>query len=363
MKILYDDIIFRLQKVGGISNVFSQLINFANKDESVELGYICTTKENIQNFYWSKLNIPKPKIIKNIHKYVIQFIPFLNINADVFSIFHATYYNFPLKKNKIIFVITIHDLGYERGIMQKGIRRFINIFFKRFAIFQADGIICVSQSTLDDLYVFYGKQLKNKQVVVIHNGISNNFKNLGSSSSLYSKNILFVGGRQSYKNFEDLVTAISFSEEFNLVILGGGEISDYQLNFINNNIPNRFSIYKNISEQELNQFYNESFCLVYPSSYEGFGLPILESMAAGCPVIACCNSSIGEISGGNAVLIPSSDPQDIYKALSQLKDNEFRSNLILKGMDHAKKFNWDLTYEKTKSFYKKLINLKKNNKI
>jgi mannosyltransferase len=363
MKILYDDVIFRLQKVGGISNVFSQLINFANKDESIELGYISTTNSNIKNLYWSKLNIPKIVLLKNIPNVILQFIPFINLNANIASIYHATYYNFPLIKNKLIYVITIHDLGYERGIMQIGVRRLINIFFKRLAIIKADGIVCVSQCTFDELFFFYGKFLKNKQITVVHNGISANFKNLGFKTSIASKNILFVGGRQNYKNFEDLVRAISFSKEFNLLILGGGGLSQYHLDFIKNIIPNRFAVYKDISEKELNEFYNNSFCLVYPSSYEGFGLPILESMAAGCPVIACSNSSILEVSGGNAVLIPSSNPQYIFKAFSQLKDIEFRTNLILRGMEHSKNFNWNKTYRETKQFYNKMINIKQNKNI
>jgi glycosyltransferase involved in cell wall biosynthesis len=363
MKLLYDDIIFRLQKVGGISNVFSHFISFAKIDKSIDLSYVSTTKHSINNFYWSKLNIPKPKVIKNISINILQFVPFIKLDVESPTIYHATYYNFPLKKQNIIYLITIHDLGYERGIMQKGLRRYINIFFKRLAIINADGIICVSKCTFDDLLFYYGKHLKNKQITVIHNGISNNFKNLGFKSSISSKNVIFVGGRQKYKNFEDLVKAISYSEEFNLVILGGGDLSEYHLNFMKNIIPNRFAIYKDISEQKLNYFYNNSFCLVYPSSYEGFGLPILESMAAGCPVITCSNSSIVEISGGNAILIPNSNPENIFNSLIQLKDFEFRTNLILKGIEHSKNFNWNITFKKTKEFYMKMINLKQNKNI
>jgi mannosyltransferase len=359
MKIIYDDVIFRLQKVGGISNVFGQLINFASKDESIELGYISTSKISIKNLYWSNLNIPNIVVKKYIPIFFLQFIPFINLNANIASIYHATYYNFPFKKNKLIYVITIHDLGYERGIMQLGLRRIVNIFFKRLAINNADGIVCVSQSTYDDLFIFYGKYLKNKQVTVIHNGISDNFKNIGFQKNTSSKSVLFVGGRQKYKNFENLIRAISFSDEFNLIILGGGKLSEYHFNFLNKIIPNRFEFYKDLSEQELNEFYNQSFCMVYPSSYEGFGLPILESMAAGCPVIACSNSSIVEVSGGNALLIPNSKPEYIFNALNQLIDMEFRKSLILKGEQHAKTFNWNITYTKTKEFYTKMFNQKK----
>jgi mannosyltransferase len=232
MKVLYDDIIFRLQKVGGISNVFSQLISFAIKDESIELGHISTTRGEIKNIFWKELEITKPIYFKNISRILLQFIPISFIDTKCFSIFHATYYNFPIKKNNIKFVITIHDLGYERGLMQKGIKRFVNIFFKRLAIIQADGIICVSQSTFNDLFIYYGKHLNNKQIAVIHNGISNKFKNLDYSSNTFSRNVLFVGGRQRYKNFKNLVRAIAISNEYNLVILGGGNLSKNHLKFI-----------------------------------------------------------------------------------------------------------------------------------
>jgi hypothetical protein len=133
MKILYDDVIFRLQKVGGISNVFSQLMKFGNRDESIEFGYISTSKSRINNLYWSNLGIPKFVVKKNIPVFILQFIPFINLNDNIASLYHATYYNIPLKKNKLIYVITIHDLGYERGLMQLGLRRLVNIFFKRLA--------------------------------------------------------------------------------------------------------------------------------------------------------------------------------------------------------------------------------------
>ena len=94
---------------------------------------------------------------------------------------------------------------------------------------------------------------------------------------------------------------------------------------------------------------------VYPSSYEGFGLPIIEAMAAGCPVITCSNSSLIEIAEGYAVLIPRAESIYIKNAIFMLENETYRRGLVLNAKKYSSLFNWDSTHVKMKDFYRELV--------
>ncbi|RYE58592.1 MAG: glycosyltransferase [Sphingobacteriales bacterium] len=112
----------------------------------------------------------------------------------------------------------------------------------------------------------------------------------------------------------------------------------------------------NLATNDLISIYTDASCLVYPSSYEGFGLPILEAMACSCPVISCNNSSIPEISGGAALLIDKPEYNVIKDAILKLNNEPlYRADLVLKGKVQAKKFSWEKTITSTAALYKTLI--------
>ena len=107
----------------------------------------------------------------------------------------------------------------------------------------------------------------------------------------------------------------------------------------------------NITEKKLNELYNQSFAMVYPSLYEGFGLPILESLKAGCPVICSNKSSTGEI-GKNHVISGKISSSFIIKSLEKLKNDKYREGLISSGIQYASKYKWENTVKETIKIYK-----------
>ena len=112
-----------------------------------------------------------------------------------------------------------------------------------------------------------------------------------------------------------------------------------------------------IAPQELNTLYNEALCLLYPSDYEGFGLPILEAQKAGCPVIAQNYSSIPEVIGAGGLMVAHDTPQrmaqEMAEIVMQLKSRPI-DHIVKAGFENAKRFSWDKTYEQTKQVYENI---------
>ena len=165
--------------------------------------------------------------------------------------------------------------------------------------------------------------------------------------------IIFVGARGGYKNFHLAVKAIRNLPEIILDIVGGGSLTQVELKLLEDNIPGRYKWLGRLSDAELNLEYNKALCLLYPSSYEGFGIPILEAMRAGCPVIAVNSSSIPEVAGNACVLINEPNVELIIESVDKVQKN-FKS-LQSAGFVQSSKFSWDLCYNSTKNVYQEII--------
>ncbi len=322
MKIIFDNIIFNLQKSGGISNYWEKLYSYIKKDYKI-ISY---------NYIFFRDLVPV---------FIYRYLDF-SIKSNKNFIFHSSYYR--ISKNKrAINIVTVHDFVYE--YYNKGLRRLIHKLQKGRAIKNAEKIICVSENTKKDLFKFYPNISKEK-VHVIYHGVSDNFKlinNLGDSSN----KIIFVGKRAGYKNFNELIKAFLKLNAFELIIVGGGKLNLGERNLLKDI---NYKHYMNITEKKLNELYNKSLAMVYPSLYEGFGLPILESLKAGCPVICSNKSSTGEI-GKNYVISGRISSSFIIDSIEKLKDNEFRKGLVSSGINYASKHTWENTAKETIKIY------------
>lgn len=123
---------------------------------------------------------------------------------------------------------------------------------------------------------------------------------------------------------------------------------------MNRLLPNRWKIFEEISNHQLNDLYNRSFALLYPSTYEGFGIPILEAMKAGCPFIALKASAIPEVAGNAGVLMKELSLHEFSMALNKIKKH--REALIQQGVLQSQKFSWDQCFSETLKVYKGLLN-------
>jgi mannosyltransferase len=335
-KLFIDGIIYSLQKHGGISTVFNELIKRLPYD------YYNLILYNKNNFNYIKSTnnlIYKPRILERYRE--------INLNTE-YKLFHSTYYRCPANK-KMKSIQTVHDFIYER--FNKGIKKRVHILQKSKAIKNADVIICVSNNTKNDLLNYYGASFENK-CKVIHNAASSNFRQL--NYIINKTQVLYIGNRSSYKNFKSLVLAISKVFELNLVIVGSCLTKDEQI-FLQKNLPNRFTHLGYLSNEELNIQYNISLCLVYPSLYEGFGIPILEAMQSGCPVLAVNNSSIPEIIPEKKFLLETGNVDEIELSLKKMLNVDYRNSFINYGLNRAKDFNWENTYKNTLQIYNSLL--------
>lgn len=339
--ITIDGIIFSLQNSGGISVYYNELLKYT--DQLSEC-YQTLIYEN-KNPYASKLKINK-HVRGSLN--IERFLRCEYNSEDPNEIFHSSYYRLPDRKFKGKIITTIHDFTDE--IYPRNIKAKLLSWQKMNAILKSDGLICISENTKKDLLRFI-PEAKKIPIRVIYNGVSDfKFNNIIEPKT----QVIFVGARNGYKNFEICVNALEQVGELELVIVGGGDLSHQEIKNLNELLPGRYKKLGFVSETELNNLYSKAFCLFYPSSYEGFGIPVIEAMKSGCPVIAANHSSIGEVSGDAALLVDNINHESFVKELRKLFDEEFRSQLISSGLKNSERFSWKKCVSETIEFYNEI---------
>jgi len=220
---------------------------------------------------------------------------------------------------------------------------------------------------MKDLIKLY-PEIKKEKIRVIHNGVSEEYypipklteiKEFKFTSILKEKYIIYVGHRTSYKNFFVAAETIAkLDTSFKFLIIGE-KLSNTEIKKLDKLISSRYKCLTGIDNRTLNIFYNYAFCLIYPSSYEGFGIPILEAMRAGCPVVTTDKSSIPEVAGDAAITVRNIDADSFADAIHKLIDNEIRMKIIAMGLVQSLKFSWNKSYEEVKKFYMELFDREK----
>ncbi len=345
MKIYYDNIIFQLQKAGGISTYWTELIAHALRD-NVDINFIDSPNENLSA---QKLNL-NGRIVENIGSPLIL-NRFKSIHLDKVKsdfIFHSSYNRISPNKHAKN-VVTIHDFVHEK--FYGGVRKFLHSTQKTNALNIAEKIIAVSENTKADLLKMHPK-IAPAKVEVIYNGVSEDFYRLDSIKHNGKPFLLFIGSREHYKNFDFSIKLVKELPDFELYVVGQ-PFTKKEEQLITKTIPGRFKVLSNIDDRELNILYNQAFALLYPSSYEGFGIPILEAMKAGLPFIALNKSSIPEVAGDAGILVDELDIEAFKQAINNIANE--RDIYVAKGLERAKLFSWDKCYRQTMELYSKLI--------
>lgn len=348
MRIVFDNIIYSLQRYGGISVVWSNLISRIQKNDD-DISYIEYDNAIANNIHRSKTDIGNKRIASLSSRW-IKLKRYISPNTPKVKskfIFHSSYYRTLSAKNAIN-VTTVHDFAYELFV-KNFIVRFVHCWQKHRAIRNSQHIVCISENTRRDLFRFL-PDVNPSKVSVIYNGIDNKYYQI--KNVIHNDSLLYVGGRRGYKNFNALIKPLS--ELGCKLKIVGGQLTNMEKKMLDDN-GLVYEFLGTVSTDTLNRLYNEAFCLLYTSSYEGFGLPVLEAQMAGCPVIALNASSIPEIIGDKRMLINSISKEQIEEKLNMLKDTEFRNAIVTEGITNANRFSWDKMAEEYYNLYKKLL--------
>lgn len=340
MKLVIDGIIENLQVTGGCSIYFQELLKRYLRD-----GYDLEFLRTLGNIGEVVIKDGSFVLNEGDKRLLERWRDVEYTDSTSGTVFHSTHYRIPNKRMPT--VTTVHDFTYER--FNSGARRFMHSWQKKRAIYNSDIIICVSNNTADDLQKYC--RVDDSKIRVIHNGVSNLYSRL--SSVQMTDEVVFIGVRGGYKNFDVAVKSVAKSN-LSLSIVGGGELLPAELKLLEFYLPGRYKFLGRLSNSELNFVYNRAFCLLYPSSYEGFGIPIVEAMRSGCPVIAVNCSSIPEVAGCGALLVENANIEVISDALTKLLFNDYREALITKGLKQSTKFSWEKCYQETLAVYKEL---------
>tara|TARA_X000000950_G_scaffold205530_1_gene247251 strand:- start:27767 stop:28855 length:1089 start_codon:yes stop_codon:yes gene_type:complete len=362
MKILFDYQIFLTQKYGGPSRYFIELNKNMNR-HGIQ-SYIFSPfyinnylKNENDNFFKKKIFLKKKFKLNFFFKYLNNILTNNFINTTKIDVIHPTYYNLKrYKEFKIPKVLTVYDLTHEKFPEFYGLPK--NNKIKKDALNLADYYLCPSQSTKKDLMEIYNIN-ENKISVIywapffkLENKILNNHKK--------ENFLLFVGNRHKYKNAYKFLEAFGKNkfllEHYKIFFFGGGNFNSYERGLIK-----RFNLQKKVklingSDKNLIELYQKATLMVYPSLYEGLGLPILEAMIHGCPVATSYSSGMIE-AGGSAVEFfdPNSTESISNSILKIINSSEYSDKLIQLGFNHVKNFTWDKCTKETFNIYQKII--------
>ena len=218
---------------------------------------------------------------------------------------------------------------------------------KRMAIEHASAYLSVSANSTHDLLKFYPSAAA-KPVQIMHNGVSRFFAPAGADRvidfrarfGIDKSYYIFVGPRVWYKNFKILLDAYEILPDAAscCILSTGGESLESE--FAGHPSAGAVRVLGRLSDEDLVVAYSGAIALVYPSQCEGFGLPVLEAMACGCPVVASTAPAIAEVAGDAAILVPSEDAAGFAAAMRRMRDPAVKANYARKGLERATFFSW-----------------------
>lgn len=235
-----------------------------------------------------------------------------------------------------------------------------------YSVKQAKHVITISLSSKNDIIKYYG--IEDKKVSVVYLGLKPLMKDTAKISkevlkekyTINSNYILFVGTLQPRKNIARLIEAFSLIKDktLQLVIIGkkGWLYEDIISAPQKFSVADRVKFLDYVTDEDLPAFYTYAECFVLPSLYEGFGLPVLEAMQYGCPVIISNVSSLPEAGGDAAVYVDPHNTSDIVEKIENvLKNKKLRQEMIRKGYEQVKKFSWDKTAKEVLDILKNTV--------
>jgi mannosyltransferase len=343
--ITLDCVIFGLQSFGGISNYWSKLVQHISADLAGVTRLILPKHMRYRDFDDAYLR-GVLSLREGLDTRIGRYLP-VATNA-VEDIFHTSYYRIPIQKPRN-YVVSVYDFTYER--YRTGFPRLVHARQKSASIRRADTVLCISESTRRDVLEFL-PDIDPSKLHVVYLGVDPNhfYQDPAVRFFPYHQTVLFVGQRFGYKRFDLAVEAVRQSPRLSLGV-AGPSLTKEERKFLQDRLDNRWHEFGPVSTADLRRIYSSVFAFIFPSDYEGFGLPLLEAMACGCPVVAASLSSLPEIGGGAACYAERQTGESYASALASLESSTVRETVIRRGKVRAEQFKWHQTIQNTKAIY------------
>ncbi len=369
MQVVIDSNIYQLQLTGGISRLFSEIIpRMCELDNSIHITLLTNRKplqllpthEQITHHYIPSIEryLRPGRVWKPILPMMRRQVFKLRLGPKREGIWHSTFFTMP-ESWVGLKVVTVFDMIYERfpnlydGLGDEKFRK-----LKRDCLQDANAVICISETTRQDLQDFYG--IDKDYTYVTHLACSDVFRQLDQSNdqlelTLEKPFLLYVGDRARYKNFNSLMKTYSVwagRKDVNIVVVGKPWLSSEANNLVQLGIQRNVNLLSHVDDEQLCQLYNKAIAFVYPSLYEGFGIPLVEAMSCGCPIIASYIPSTIEIAGDCPIYFKPDESDDLLNAFNVAIFEGQNSDRVQRGLTCKKKYSWNKTAIQTLDIYR-----------
>ncbi len=364
MTVFYDHQAFSLQDYGGVSRIFSELVKGINqKGHHAHLSLLYSDNVHLKenglaphSLFRNSYLIKKRKIRYTVN----QWYNVADIRKNSFDVYHPTYYSPDLiryVKYKPI-VVTFHDMIHEKLSDQfSELRSDVKLIEEKKAIVHsATHIIAVSENTKKDVVEIYG--IDPSKIKVVHLGSSFATPTGNMADANISPYLLYVGNRGLYKNFIPFLKAVApflLKNKLSFICAGGKEFSKEETEIIAALKVEKLVSQQPANDKKLAQLYSNALGFVFPSLYEGFGIPILEAFSCDCPCILSNTSSLPEVAQNAAVYMDPYDPASMYHAVETIfNSSSLRTDLAINGKNRLKNFSWNKHVDETLDLYTQL---------
>jgi glycosyltransferase involved in cell wall biosynthesis len=358
MKVLFDYPALS-QTYGGVSRYICELIKEMKDEIEIDMSILFTDNIYLEELQFlkikkliSKKNFKGKGKMENI---LNSFYANYKVMKNNYDIFHATYSDsYFLNKVKKPIVVTIHDMINEK-LPEYHVSHASHILSKKNLIYNSSHIIAISENTKRDILEIY--PVNEDKVSVIYHGAT--MYNDQISKNEFGKYMLYVGRRTRYKNFPFFVESISpiliKDKELKLICVGPSFTQKEQEFFSKLKIADRV-IAIGADENQLNTLYSHALVFVFPSLFEGFGIPILEAFNNKCPVCLSNSSCFPEIAGQAALYFDPTDKQSILESVDKvITDRVLASKLTELGLERLRLFSWSKAAQQTLNVYRSVI--------
>ena len=369
MHVLFDHQIFSYQAYGGASRYYAELMGELHRmgEPAFELAVAESPNEYLAHapFYRGK-KIAKTGTAGFLRTYVRnELATIAAARRRRHDILHATFYDPGVLRNVrgAKLVVTVLDMIPEHFPDYFDVRgwygRFVTkrwIEGKRTLCERADAILAISEHTKQDVVAFYGIDPARITVTHLGNRLSGG-ADQPRPEGLPARYVLYVGTRNTYKSFDVFIDAVAplvaADARLGVLCIGGGPWSESETELLARHGVTDRVIQRNVRDDQLAACYAHATVFVFPSRYEGFGIPILEAMACGCPALLARASCFPEIAADAARYFAPGDPESLRAQLRALLDSdELRAELRAKGAVRARDFTWEATARRTLDVYR-----------